>query len=84
MVSATNHDDTKSHSRLQQEMCEFIQARTNGRVQGLIVLLESDRARVTGRAASWHVRQLAERAVLEFLTHQPRKVELAIWVAPAV
>ena len=54
--------------RFYEEMHSFIEVRTNGRVADLSVLPEAGRTRVAGRTPSWHVRQLAERAALDFLS----------------
>ncbi|MFN4258319.1 MAG: hypothetical protein ACK4RK_03425 [Gemmataceae bacterium] len=63
----TTHLSNHDH---QEQLASLIQRRLGGRIRDLRVIVDSEGVRLQGRAATYHVKQLAQHAAME-LASQP-------------
>jgi hypothetical protein len=75
-----NHGPSRE-ANMEQALLERIRERTGGRIRSLIVVVADDRIGVRGKAASFHLKQLAIRGILDVIgSPQAMRIELEIEV----
>ena len=63
---------------LNERLTKSVLERTGRRISGLAVILDAGRVILTGRAACYHVKQLALSGIRELLPDAPLRNEIAV------
>jgi osmotically-inducible protein OsmY len=65
--------------RLAEEIEGIVQRRTGGQIRGLHVEVDQDRVIITGRAATYYAKQLAQHAAMDAAGHECLTNEIEVY-----